>query len=195
MREIPFNLTLHQVEWLMRQSGITHEDTGSCKGKYVLGRKNEVTGEVDTGSYDIGNCRFILWEDNISESNVNKISSERQLDRIADGSHPFCDSNKQRELSIASNRKRLDDGSHNLLGVLPWDNVRTKKNPSQMKMWAIMPHIHKLWKSLCMCGHKALRRYILIKFNIDCNCNCLVMKFREIDAYNKLLEEWNKKYV
>jgi hypothetical protein len=193
VRGIKFLLTLEDVSRLMKEAGITHEDTGSRKGKYVLARKNEITGEVDTGAYEIGNCRFIRWEDNIEESNVREVHSEKQKARMEDGTHPFLDKEIQRR-QVESNRKRVEDGTHHLLDVPPWDNNTVLRNPPQVKLWEMMPDVHKLWEELGRVGHKKLSRAILEKYELKCNCASMIYIFKDEQKYNKLLEEWILKY-
>ena len=62
-----FYLTGADISILLMQAGISITQVGLGKGKYSLARRNEITGEVDTGAYELGNCRFILSEDNLRE--------------------------------------------------------------------------------------------------------------------------------
>lgn len=55
------SMTIFEYFSLMRNSGIRPSMIGLNRGKYSIARIN------DSGNYDIGNCRFILIEENIAE--------------------------------------------------------------------------------------------------------------------------------
>jgi hypothetical protein len=57
-RNIPFALTVEDIEYLLTEAGIDIDDIGHGKGKYCLGRIG------DKGPYTRDNCRFITQEEN-----------------------------------------------------------------------------------------------------------------------------------
>lgn len=194
-RGIEFNLSIDEVKQLMDDAGIDHTMTGTKKGKYVLARKNEITGEVDTGIYEMGNCRFILWEENIAESSVRQVSRDRQNALIRSGKHMFCDSELQRQKCIKTTKRRLEDGTHNFLGVLPWNNINVKNNPIQLKMWKMMPELYAFWNKEGKPRWKTLSKKIYEVYGFRCRCNSLVSIFDDDEKYAKMLNDWRKVYV
>lgn len=64
--EIDFNLTYDEFQQLLNEADITYKDIGN-KG-YHLARYN------DDGAYEIGNCRFIYYKENIAEKKVSEKS-------------------------------------------------------------------------------------------------------------------------
>ena len=63
---IEFKLTYDQFKLLLEEAGITHEDIGN--NGYHLARYN------DEGAYEIGNCRFIFYKENIAEKKISEKS-------------------------------------------------------------------------------------------------------------------------
>ena len=58
---VEFLLSDEQLLQLLREKGLTWSDVGKRNGTYQLGRFN------DSGNYEVGNCRFILFEENRKE--------------------------------------------------------------------------------------------------------------------------------
>ena len=58
---VEWKLSPDEVRQLLDEAGITEYDIGKGKGKYQLARYN------DSGSYEIGNCRFITQLENLGE--------------------------------------------------------------------------------------------------------------------------------
>ena len=58
---IEFRLTLDQYNLLLEQAGITVDDIGARLGKYCLCRNDDI------GHYEMGNCSFRLFDENITE--------------------------------------------------------------------------------------------------------------------------------
>ena len=65
-RNIPFNLSNEDIQTLLDEAGITIFDVGRTSNEYVLARYN------DTGPYEMGNCRYITFAENISEKEITE---------------------------------------------------------------------------------------------------------------------------
>ena len=72
-----FYLTFQEYCGLMREARVVSSQLGNCG--YHLARHG------DEGPYAVGNCRFILWRDNLAEMDTAKIS-EGLVRRFVD--HP-----------------------------------------------------------------------------------------------------------
>ena len=73
IRGIECNLSKDDVRYLLNEAGITIWGVGR-KG-YYLSRHN------DQGPYEIGNCEFKWWEDNVKEAWTNLTPEEQEKKR------------------------------------------------------------------------------------------------------------------
>ena len=66
-RGIECSLTPKDIIALLDEAGITIDDVlqGKKENRYLLGRYGP-----DIGPYEMGNCRFITWSENVLESNM-----------------------------------------------------------------------------------------------------------------------------
>ena len=71
-RNIPFNLTDDDIATLLSEAGIEVTDIGKSSGKYCLARYN------DEGPYEMGNCRFVTFAQNLSEKK-HSVENRRKL--------------------------------------------------------------------------------------------------------------------
>ena len=71
---IEFNLTLEEYASLLEEAGITLEDVGNTG--YHLARYN------DEGPYEVGNCRFIHYLENLNEKQISEKSRNSSRDKI-----------------------------------------------------------------------------------------------------------------
>ena len=62
-RGLSCSLTEDDIQQLLNEAGITIADVGARSDQYVLARHN------DTGNYDMGNCRFVTANENVTEMN------------------------------------------------------------------------------------------------------------------------------
>lgn len=98
------------------------------------------------------------------------------------------------ERGIASNAERVDNGTHNFLGVMPWDNARVKSNRSNMMAWELMHEIYEIWISNKKCTYRKLGRIVEERLGIKCRLEGMVNVFNNPDRFSKVSVGWNIKY-
>lgn len=79
-------ISKQEIQMLLDEAGITIDDIGRERGTYQLARHN------DLGHYELGNCRFILCEENRAE-----VVADRD---------PWTDEMKQKQRDIWTPEKR-----------------------------------------------------------------------------------------
>lgn len=93
-----------------------------------------------------------------------------------------------------STKRRVSDGTHNFIGVMPWDNVRVKKNPDSMAAWENMHTIHHIWSSNGECTYRKLRHLVNESLCIDCRLEGMVNIFKNPDRFHAVKVGWESKY-
>ena len=116
---IEFRLTLDQYHQLLDEAGITTKDIGTRLGKYCLCRNDDI------GHYEMGNCSFRLFDENITEGALSHgkfrgrpviINGVRYRSASHYTTHPECD----RSHAVITKRVRSDQ----------WTNYQYADTPS-----------------------------------------------------------------
>ncbi len=146
-RGIEYSLTFDELMCLISDAGISPSDIGSSATNYCLARKNEITNEIDSGDYVIGNCRFITMSENVSESqrgennhmfgkvgklhpNYDKPISEEQKKKISNSNvgGPTRDWSEEQRIEVSD---RVSGDKHPMSGKCHSEETRNKMSLSQ----------------------------------------------------------------
>ena len=98
------------------------------------------------------------------------------------------------EGGIASNNERISNGTHNFIGVMPWDNIRVQRNAESMKAWSYMHEIYDIWLSNDRCTYRKLSSIVKQKLSIDCRLEGMVNIFKNQQKYDTVVQSWDKEY-
>lgn len=124
---IDFTLTFEEYSSLVEAAGLKSSDLGFSGKNYVLARFN------DSGSYRVGNCRFITHMENMKEQKAYQL---RQINKkpVADVQIPM----KERQ-RIGNEKKKLKESLHH-------PSYAKERNSQFGSYWITNGTDNKKWK-------------------------------------------------
>lgn len=148
---IPFNLSYDEFVHLMAESHISVDDL-HIKG-YHLARYG------DTGSYEIGNCRFIPYLDNYSE----KVITEKSRNASRSNIRKYRDSLSPEQLSDLA-KKGVITRKLNNTEIIPDNSISAEELNRRLDILSKYDKMKRGWVTECSkeigISHTQLRRFM-----------------------------------